>query len=58
MTESNLYMTTKYDDIKNAFASKDQKRILSELKKFGRAPSGFNHVVFLEGFHTPALIFL
>ena len=49
MTESNLYMTTKYDDIKNAFASKDQKRILSELKKFGRAPSEFNHEVFFEG---------
>ena len=57
MTESNLYMATKYDDIKNAFAGKEQKIILSELKKFGRAPPGFNHEVFFEGLsHTNSKI--
>ena len=57
MAESNLYMATKYDDIKNAFAGKEQKIILSELKKFGRAPPGFNHEVFFEGLsHTNSKI--
>ena len=40
------------ESIKNAFESKDQNRILSELKKFGRAPSGFNHEVFFDGLES------